>query len=53
MNREEKFEENWKAVKLNGFYGRPFERISRENLARLFFELGFSNGVMEWKIFLI
>jgi len=45
ISKDAKFRENYKRF-LEGEYSTAPERISTESLARLFFEIGFSNGVM-------
>jgi len=47
MDRQETFEINWKEFMRSGYDGRPPERVDPYNLALMFFEIGFSKGVMK------
>lgn len=44
MNKH--FERNWEEFMKGNLSERPQERVSREDLARMFYEFGISEGVL-------
>lgn len=47
MNKDSCFKQNWKEFMRGNMSDRPPEKVPIEEVARLFFEIGFSKGAMQ------
>ena len=47
MTKQKQFELLWKDFLIGKYSERPSERIKQEEIARMFFEFGYSRGILK------